>query len=107
MRGPAVLRSSVQRGGPPAGPKATVLLPRPPTKRKALEDPRTAPPAAPSPRGTSSPGTPFEKLVGSQIPWGAPHPHPRPHPSLTTPPPQSQSMLRDFHVDYGLVSCIF
>ncbi|ELR47735.1 Autoimmune regulator [Bos mutus] len=39
----------------PAGPKATVLLPRPPTKRKALEEPRTAPPAAPSPRGTSSP----------------------------------------------------
>nr|XP_020739231.1 autoimmune regulator [Odocoileus virginianus texanus] len=42
---------------PPAGPKATVLLPRPPTKRKALEEPRTAPPAAPSPRGTSSPGS--------------------------------------------------
>nr|XP_005907656.1 PREDICTED: autoimmune regulator [Bos mutus] len=41
----------------PAGPKATVLLPRPPTKRKALEEPRTAPPAAPSPRGTSSPGS--------------------------------------------------
>ncbi|KAI4591277.1 hypothetical protein MJG53_020286, partial [Ovis ammon polii x Ovis aries] len=55
---------------PPAGPKATVLLPRPPTKRRALEEPRTAPPAAPSPRGTSSPGTPFEELVGSRIPWG-------------------------------------
>lgn len=39
----------------PAGPKATVLLPRPPTKRKALEEPRTVPPAALSPRGTSSP----------------------------------------------------
>uniref|UniRef100_A0A8C0HXF4 Autoimmune regulator n=1 Tax=Balaenoptera musculus TaxID=9771 RepID=A0A8C0HXF4_BALMU len=42
---------------PPAGPKATVLLPRPPTKRKALEEPRATPPAALSPRGTSSPGS--------------------------------------------------
>ncbi|KAB0373887.1 hypothetical protein FD755_014143 [Muntiacus reevesi] len=54
---------------PPAGPKATVLLPRPPTKRKALEEPRTAPPAAPSPRGTSSPGclfSPHPANTGSQ-----------------------------------------
>uniref|UniRef100_A0A8C6AJ46 Autoimmune regulator n=1 Tax=Monodon monoceros TaxID=40151 RepID=A0A8C6AJ46_MONMO len=46
---------------PPAGPKATVLLPRPPTKRKALEEPRATPPAALSPRGTSSPGTQLEE----------------------------------------------
>lgn len=52
---------------PPAGPKAPVLLPRPPTKRKALEEPRAAPPTALSPRGTSSPGTQFEELVRSQI----------------------------------------
>uniref|UniRef100_A0A8C2QU13 Autoimmune regulator n=1 Tax=Capra hircus TaxID=9925 RepID=A0A8C2QU13_CAPHI len=58
---------------PPAGPKATVLLPRPPTKRKALEEPRTAPPAAPSPRGTSSPG-----LI-TQL--------------MTVPPPPPTSML--------------
>uniref|UniRef100_A0A8C7AR13 Autoimmune regulator n=1 Tax=Neovison vison TaxID=452646 RepID=A0A8C7AR13_NEOVI len=42
---------------PPTGPKAPVLLPRPPTKRKALEEPRVALPVASSPRGTSSPGT--------------------------------------------------
>ncbi|KAJ8793624.1 hypothetical protein J1605_003632 [Eschrichtius robustus] len=42
---------------PPAGPKATVPLPRPPTKRKALEEPRATPPAALSPRGASSPGS--------------------------------------------------
>uniref|UniRef100_A0A452QJI2 Autoimmune regulator n=1 Tax=Ursus americanus TaxID=9643 RepID=A0A452QJI2_URSAM len=42
---------------PPTGPKAPVLLPRPPTKRKALEEPRATPPAALSPRATSSPGT--------------------------------------------------
>ncbi|XP_014642429.1 PREDICTED: autoimmune regulator [Ceratotherium simum simum] len=42
---------------PPAGPKAPVLLPRPPTKRKALEEPRATPAAALSPRGTSSPGS--------------------------------------------------
>uniref|UniRef100_A0A8C9BWK9 Autoimmune regulator n=1 Tax=Phocoena sinus TaxID=42100 RepID=A0A8C9BWK9_PHOSS len=46
---------------PPAGPKATVLLPRPPTKRKALEEPRATPLAALSPRGTSSPGTQLEE----------------------------------------------
>ncbi|KAF5917619.1 hypothetical protein HPG69_006012 [Diceros bicornis minor] len=40
---------------PPAGPKAPVLLPRPPTKRKALEEPRATPAAALSPGGTSSP----------------------------------------------------
>ncbi|XP_036304525.1 autoimmune regulator [Pipistrellus kuhlii] len=42
---------------PPAGPKAPVPLPRPPTKRKALEEPRATPPAALSPRRTSSPGS--------------------------------------------------
>ncbi|XP_016068968.1 PREDICTED: autoimmune regulator, partial [Miniopterus natalensis] len=42
---------------PPAGPKTTVPPPRPPTKRKALEEPRAAQPAALSPRGTSSPGS--------------------------------------------------
>ena len=70
---PADVDLSQPRKGrrPPVGPKATVLLPRPPTKRKALEEPRTALPAAPSPRGTSSPGAPFEELVGSQIPGGS------------------------------------
>ncbi|XP_026897117.2 autoimmune regulator [Acinonyx jubatus] len=42
---------------PPTGPKAPVLLPRPPSKRKALEEPRAAPPGALSPRGTSNPGS--------------------------------------------------
>ncbi|XP_059248456.1 autoimmune regulator [Mustela nigripes] len=42
---------------PPTGPKAPVLLPRPPTKRKAPEEPRVALPVASSPRGTSSPGS--------------------------------------------------
>ncbi|XP_042758870.1 autoimmune regulator [Panthera leo] len=42
---------------PPTGPKAPVLLPRPPSKRKALEEPRAAPPGALSPRGTSTPGS--------------------------------------------------
>ncbi|XP_062939966.1 autoimmune regulator [Cynocephalus volans] len=42
---------------PPSGPKISVLPPRPPTKRKALEEPRAATPAALTPRGTSSPGS--------------------------------------------------
>ncbi|KAM5335299.1 autoimmune regulator [Glossophaga mutica] len=42
---------------PPTGPKAAVQMPKPPTKRKAPEEPRTAPSAALSPRGTSSPGS--------------------------------------------------
>ncbi|KAM5275463.1 autoimmune regulator isoform 1-T2 [Hipposideros larvatus] len=43
---------------PPAGPKAAVPLPRPPTKRKVLEEPRTAPAAAAvSPRNAPSPGS--------------------------------------------------
>ncbi|XP_077611491.1 autoimmune regulator [Crocuta crocuta] len=42
---------------PPTGPKAPVLLPRPPSKRKALEEPRAAPAAPLSPRGTPSPGS--------------------------------------------------
>ncbi|KAB0398105.1 hypothetical protein E2I00_019753, partial [Balaenoptera physalus] len=56
---PADVDLSQPRKGrrPPAGPKATVLLPRPPTKRKALEEPRATPPAALSPRGASSPGS--------------------------------------------------
>ncbi|KAM6162801.1 autoimmune regulator [Erethizon dorsatum] len=42
---------------PPSGPKTPVLPPRHPTKRKALEEPRAAPPAALTPRGTPSPGS--------------------------------------------------
>nr|XP_012634500.1 autoimmune regulator [Microcebus murinus] len=42
---------------PPSGPKASVLPPRPPTKRKAPEEPRAVPPGALTPRGTSSPGS--------------------------------------------------
>ncbi|XP_074199312.1 autoimmune regulator isoform X1 [Camelus bactrianus] len=61
----------------PAGPKATALLPRPPSKRKALEEPRAAPPAALSPRGTSSPGSqakakPAKKLESSAEPQRLP-----------------------------------
>nr|XP_031538023.1 autoimmune regulator [Vicugna pacos] len=61
----------------PAGPKATALLPRPPSKRKALEGPPTAPPAALSPRGTSSPGSqakakPAKKLESSAEPQRLP-----------------------------------
>ncbi|KAF6384331.1 autoimmune regulator [Rhinolophus ferrumequinum] len=41
---------------PSVGPKAAVPLPRPPTKRKVLEEPRT-PPAALSHRGAPSPGS--------------------------------------------------
>ncbi|XP_027441734.1 autoimmune regulator [Zalophus californianus] len=52
---------------PPPGPKAPVPLPRPPTKRKALEEPRATPPAALSPRGTSSPG-PEAKAKPAQKP---------------------------------------
>ncbi|XP_013360822.1 PREDICTED: autoimmune regulator isoform X2 [Chinchilla lanigera] len=42
---------------PPSGPKAPVLPPRHPTKRKALEEPRATPPAALTPKGTPSPGS--------------------------------------------------
>ncbi|XP_077851672.1 autoimmune regulator isoform X2 [Macaca mulatta] len=41
----------------PTIPKALVLPPRHPTKRKASEEPRAATPAALTPRGTSSPGS--------------------------------------------------
>uniref|UniRef100_A0A2K5TTU9 Autoimmune regulator n=1 Tax=Macaca fascicularis TaxID=9541 RepID=A0A2K5TTU9_MACFA len=41
----------------PTIPKALVLPPRHPTKRKASEEPRAAAPAALTPRGTSSPGS--------------------------------------------------
>lgn len=46
---------------PLASSKAAVLLPRPPAKRKALEEPRATPPTALSPRATSSPGTRCEE----------------------------------------------
>jgi hypothetical protein len=46
---------------PPASHKASVLPPRLPTKRKALEEPRTTPPAALTPRATSSLGTQWEE----------------------------------------------
>uniref|UniRef100_A0A8C5ZJQ2 Autoimmune regulator n=1 Tax=Marmota marmota marmota TaxID=9994 RepID=A0A8C5ZJQ2_MARMA len=42
---------------PPTSPKVSVLPPRPPTKRRAPEEPRAAPSAALTPRGTSSPGS--------------------------------------------------
>ncbi|XP_006169550.1 autoimmune regulator [Tupaia chinensis] len=42
---------------PPANLKVSALPPRPPTKRKALEEPRGALPAALTPKGTSSPGS--------------------------------------------------
>ncbi|XP_021505390.1 autoimmune regulator isoform X6 [Meriones unguiculatus] len=42
---------------PLAGPKVTILPPRPPTKRKALEEPRATPPATLAPKSTSSPGS--------------------------------------------------
>lgn len=45
-----------------------MLLPRPPSKRKALEEPRAAPPGALSPRGTSNPGIWLEVLVGHRRP---------------------------------------
>ncbi|KAM4889458.1 autoimmune regulator [Thomomys bottae] len=41
----------------PTGPKNPALPPRPPTKRKVLEDPRAALPATLPPKGTSSPGS--------------------------------------------------
>uniref|UniRef100_A0A8D1EY22 Autoimmune regulator n=1 Tax=Sus scrofa TaxID=9823 RepID=A0A8D1EY22_PIG len=49
---------------PLASSKAAVLLPRPPAKRKALEEPRATPPTALSPRATSSPGTRCEEKEG-------------------------------------------
>ncbi|XP_021060145.1 autoimmune regulator isoform X6 [Mus pahari] len=42
---------------PLAGPKASVLPPRPPTKRRALEEPRATPPAALASKSISSPGS--------------------------------------------------
>ncbi|XP_075834924.1 autoimmune regulator [Microtus pennsylvanicus] len=42
---------------PLAGPKVSVLPPRPPTKRKALEEPRATPPATLTPKSSSSPGS--------------------------------------------------
>lgn len=62
----------------PTIPKALVLPPRHPTKRKASEEPRAAAPAALTPRGTSSPGTPQGKPAGvSSLPR---EPMPPPHP---------------------------
>ncbi|KAL1771405.1 autoimmune regulator isoform X2 [Sigmodon hispidus] len=42
---------------PLAAPKASVLPPRPPTKRKAPEEPRTTPPATLTPKSSFSPGS--------------------------------------------------
>ncbi|XP_005360325.1 autoimmune regulator isoform X4 [Microtus ochrogaster] len=42
---------------PLAGPKVSVLPPRPPTKRKAIEEPRATPPATLTPKSSSSPGS--------------------------------------------------
>ncbi|XP_057607164.1 autoimmune regulator isoform X1 [Chionomys nivalis] len=42
---------------PLAGPKVSVLPPRPPTKRKVLEEPRATPPATLTPKSSSSPGS--------------------------------------------------
>ncbi|XP_051008570.1 autoimmune regulator isoform X6 [Acomys russatus] len=42
---------------PLAVPKVTVLPPKPPTKRKAPEEPRGTPPATLAPKSTSSPGS--------------------------------------------------
>lgn len=78
---PADVDLSQPRKGrkPPPGPKAAALLPRPPAKRKVPEEPRATPPAALSPRVTSSPGTYLEEPVGRRWAWGARH-------DLTTPP---------------------
>uniref|UniRef100_A0A8C0PG81 Autoimmune regulator n=1 Tax=Canis lupus familiaris TaxID=9615 RepID=A0A8C0PG81_CANLF len=78
---PADVDLSQPRKGrkPPPGPKAAALLPRPPAKRKVPEEPRATPPAALSPRVTSSPGTYLEEPVGRRWAWGARH-------HLTTPP---------------------
>ncbi|XP_032744659.1 autoimmune regulator isoform X4 [Rattus rattus] len=42
---------------PLAGPKASVVPPRPPTKRRALEEPRATPPATLASKSISSPGS--------------------------------------------------
>ncbi|KAM6224554.1 autoimmune regulator [Rhynchocyon petersi] len=42
---------------PPIGPKACILPPKPPAKRKAQDEPRAALPAVLSPRNSSSPGS--------------------------------------------------
>nr|XP_020023469.1 autoimmune regulator [Castor canadensis] len=62
---------------PPASHKASVLPPRLPTKRKALEEPRTTPPAALTPRATSSLGSqpkakPLKKPEGNLEPQRLP-----------------------------------
>lgn len=48
---------------PFAGPKVSVLPPRPPTKRKAVEEPRATPPVTLTPKSSSSPGTQGEELA--------------------------------------------
>lgn len=48
---------------PLAGPKVSILPPRPPTKRKALEEPRATLPATLTPKSSSSPGTQGEELA--------------------------------------------
>lgn len=78
---------------PPAGPKTTVLPPRPPSKRKASEEPRAAPVAVLLPRGTSSPGTRCEELPGFGLPGEAQQapPHSLPTGSGSTCPARSDS----------------
>ncbi|XP_021029660.1 autoimmune regulator isoform X1 [Mus caroli] len=50
--------SQTRKGRKPlAGPKAVVLPPRPPTKRRALEEPRATPPATLASKSVSSPGS--------------------------------------------------
>ncbi|CAH6789882.1 autoimmune regulator [Phodopus roborovskii] len=64
---------------PLAGPKVSVLPPRPPTKRKALEEPRATPPATLAPKSSSSPGShpktklpkkPESNLESQRLPLG-------------------------------------
>lgn len=55
---------------PLAGPKASVQPPRPPTKRRALEEPRVTPPATPASKSLSSTGT-QEELTRVAGPPGA------------------------------------
>ncbi|XP_036850823.2 autoimmune regulator isoform X2 [Manis javanica] len=75
---------------PPAGPKTTVLPPRPPSKRKASEEPRAAPVAVLLPRGTSSPAEPC-RARGST--GGRPTPL-LSTPAATSPPAGSQGKAK-------------
>ncbi|ERE86858.1 autoimmune regulator [Cricetulus griseus] len=55
---------------PLAGPKISVLPPRPPTKRKALEEPRATPPATLTPKSSSSPAGSHPKTKPPKKPEG-------------------------------------